>query len=89
MVVLLARSRKLLADDFHARLVQPGGAPAQVFFRVANDARIEQWMRLAQPKHAALKQQLAQYMTKTSAPPKPERSQYDFDFKTHTFRLRQ
>jgi arylsulfatase A-like enzyme len=43
----------------------------------------------AVPKYTKLKQELAAHMPKTSAPPKPERSRYDFDFATYSFRLRQ
>ncbi|MFB3826073.1 MAG: sulfatase [Bryobacteraceae bacterium] len=38
--------------------------------------------------HEGLKQDLARWMPKTSAPPKPQREAYDFDFATHTWRLK-
>lgn len=40
----------------------------------------------AGPRHAAVKTTLARYIPKTSAPPVPERTAYDFDFATHTWR---
>jgi arylsulfatase A-like enzyme len=40
------------------------------------------------PEHAALKQELARYMPKTSAPPKPDRNAYDFDWKSYTYKLK-
>jgi arylsulfatase A-like enzyme len=43
----------------------------------------------ADPKLTKLKHDLAGYMPKTSAPPKPERSRYDFDYRTYSFRLKQ
>jgi choline-sulfatase len=39
----------------------------------------------AEPKHAAVKRDLARFAPKTSAPMKPSRDQYDFDFTTHTY----
>jgi arylsulfatase A-like enzyme len=39
-------------------------------------------------KHASLKRELAQFMPKTSAPPKPERDAYNFDVKSHTGELK-
>ena len=38
------------------------------------------------PQYSALKRELGALMPKTSAPPKPERGAYDFDFATYTFR---
>jgi arylsulfatase A-like enzyme len=40
------------------------------------------------PEHAALKQDLARWMPKTSAPPKPDRDAYDFDWPAYTYRLK-
>jgi arylsulfatase A-like enzyme len=40
----------------------------------------------ADPKHTALKADLAQYMPKRSVPPVPERDAYDFDFPTYTWK---
>ena len=40
----------------------------------------------ADPKYDEKKRELAQWLPKTSAPPKPERRDYDFDFKTHTWK---
>jgi arylsulfatase A-like enzyme len=37
-------------------------------------------------KHARVKEQLARWLPKSSAPPAPERTQFDFDFATHTYR---
>ncbi|MBC8165411.1 MAG: sulfatase [Bryobacteraceae bacterium] len=37
----------------------------------------------SQPKHSKLKQDLARWMPKVSAPPKPERDQFDFDFSSY------
>jgi choline-sulfatase len=42
----------------------------------------------ADPKHAALKSELAQWMPKKSAPPQPERDAYSFDFKTYQYSLK-
>lgn len=42
----------------------------------------------ARPQHAGLKRDLARWMPRTSAPPKPDRDAYDFDFDTYTFRLK-
>ena len=39
-----------------------------------------------QEKYAALKKELAAYMPKTNAEPVPERSAYDFDFATYTWK---
>jgi hypothetical protein len=39
-----------------------------------------------EPKHHKLKQELAAWMPPTSASPKPEASQYDFDLPTYTWR---
>jgi arylsulfatase A-like enzyme len=59
----------------------------ELYDRVADPAELRNLA--ADPQHAPLRQQLARYMPKISAPPKPERSRYDFDFATYTFRLRQ
>jgi arylsulfatase A-like enzyme len=42
----------------------------------------------AQPQHTGLKSELARWMPRSSAPPKPGRDAYDFDFDTYTFRLK-
>jgi arylsulfatase A-like enzyme len=39
-------------------------------------------------KYAGLKRELARWMPETSAPPKPERDAYDFDFAAYTYRLK-
>jgi choline-sulfatase len=45
-----------------------------------------EWKNLAsRPEHAALKQQLARWIPKTSAPSRPGRDAYDFDFSTYTY----
>ena len=36
--------------------------------------------------HMAVKQRLAKFMPQTSAPPAPERTAFDFDFKTYTYK---
>ena len=41
------------------------------------------------PQHAGLKRELARRMPASSAPPKPARSSYDFDFARHTWKLKQ
>ncbi|MGH9630083.1 MAG: sulfatase [Bryobacteraceae bacterium] len=41
-----------------------------------------------QPEHASLKKEFAQYMPKTSAAPKPERDDYDFNFERYTYKLK-
>jgi arylsulfatase A-like enzyme len=41
-----------------------------------------------QQKYASLKSDLAKYMPKQSAPPKPERSAYDFDYEHYTWKLK-
>ena len=40
------------------------------------------------PKYDSLKRELGQWMPKTSAPSRPERDAYDFDFATYTFKLK-
>jgi arylsulfatase A-like enzyme len=42
----------------------------------------------AEAKHEGVKRELAQWMPKTSTPPKPERDQFDFDFQTYTWKLK-
>lgn len=42
----------------------------------------------SQEKHAGLKRDLAALMPKTSAPPKPERDAYNFDFKSYSWQLK-
>jgi arylsulfatase A-like enzyme len=39
-------------------------------------------------KYTSLKREFAQLMPKMSAPPKPERDAYNFDFKSHTWELK-
>jgi len=47
----------------------------------------QDWKNLAaDPKYATLKQDLAKWIPKTSAPPKPERTAFDFDFATNTYK---
>jgi arylsulfatase A-like enzyme len=41
------------------------------------------------PSHADRKRDMAKWIPATSAAPKPGRNQYDFDFATYTFRLKQ
>ncbi|MEZ5351124.1 MAG: sulfatase [Bryobacteraceae bacterium] len=46
-----------------------------------------EWRNLAgDPKHTALKKDLARWLPAMSAPAQPERSQFDFDFATYTYR---
>ena len=40
------------------------------------------------PRHDGLKKELAAWMPKTSAPPKPGRNEYDFDFEHYTYKLK-
>jgi choline-sulfatase len=40
------------------------------------------------PRHDGLKKELAAWMPKTSAPPKPVRNDYDFDFEHYTYKLK-
>jgi choline-sulfatase len=48
-----------------------------------------EWRNLAgDPKHNPVKRDLAQWMPKTNASPVPERSAYDFDFASHTWKRR-
>jgi choline-sulfatase len=42
----------------------------------------------ADPQYDTLKRDLARWMPPSSAPPAPERDAYDFDFATHTYRLK-
>lgn len=42
----------------------------------------------ANPKHAALKRDLARWMPSKSVAPKPNRTDYDFDFETYTYKLK-
>ncbi|MBM3765525.1 MAG: hypothetical protein FJW32_09045 [Acidobacteria bacterium] len=47
----------------------------------------QDWRNLAaDPKHAAKKAELARWVPKSSAPSKPERTAFDFDFATHTYK---
>lgn len=49
-----------------------------------------EWHNVANdPKNAEVKRRLAQYMPKESAPSKPERDQFDFDFKTYSYKKKQ
>ena len=48
---------------------------------------LQDWKNLAaDPKYAALKTELAQWIPKTAAPAKPERTAFDFDFATYTYK---
>lgn len=48
-----------------------------------------EWRNVAaDPKHAGVKQELAQWMPKKSAPPQPDRGFFDFDFQTYSYRRR-
>jgi arylsulfatase A-like enzyme len=47
----------------------------------------QNWRNLAaDPKHAAKKAELAKWVPKSAAAPKPERDAFDFDFATHTYK---
>jgi arylsulfatase A-like enzyme len=47
----------------------------------------EDWTNLAaDPKYAAIKAGLAKWIPKSAAPPQPERTAFDFDFATHTYK---
>jgi arylsulfatase A-like enzyme len=46
-----------------------------------------EWKNLAgEEKHAALKKELSQWMPRSSAAPVPDRNQFDFDFKTYSYK---
>ncbi len=46
-----------------------------------------EWTNLAKdPKYERIKRELAKWLPKTSADPKPVRADYDFDFEAYTFR---
>lgn len=48
-----------------------------------------EWKNVAaDPVHASLKRELAQWMPKTSAPSQPARDAFDFDFRTYSYRRR-
>jgi hypothetical protein len=40
----------------------------------------------ADPRHEALKRDLGRWMPRTSAAPKPDRDQYNFDFASYTWK---
>ncbi|MBM3814063.1 MAG: sulfatase [Acidimicrobiia bacterium] len=40
------------------------------------------------PRHAERKKEMARWMPSSNAPPKPERTAYDFDFATYTYKLK-
>ena len=49
-----------------------------------------EWKNLAgDEKHAGLKREMAQWMPKSSVKPVPERDDYDFDFDSYTYKLKQ
>jgi hypothetical protein len=37
-------------------------------------------------RYASVKRELGRWMPKTSAPPQPERNQYDFDFRSYSWK---
>lgn len=48
-----------------------------------------EWRNLAsRPENDAVKKELARWMPETSAPPKPDRDAFDFDYPSHTWRLK-
>jgi len=48
---------------------------------------LQDWKNLAgDPQYAALKKDLAQWIPKHAAPSKPQRTDFDFDFATHTYK---
>lgn len=48
---------------------------------------LQDWKNFAaDPKYATLKKELAQWVPKTAAPSKPERTAFDFDFATNTYK---
>jgi arylsulfatase A-like enzyme len=59
----------------------------ELYDRIADPNELRNLAR--QEQYADLKRELGAFMPKVSAPPKPERSQYDFDYKSYTWRLRQ
>jgi arylsulfatase A-like enzyme len=47
----------------------------------------QDWKNLAQdPRYAPVKEELAKWIPKKAATPKPERDAFDFDFATHTYK---
>lgn len=49
-----------------------------------------EWHNLASdPQYSDLKRRLARFMPPQSAPPKPERSEFNFDFPTYTYKRKQ
>ena len=40
------------------------------------------------PRHAPVKERLAKFLPASSAPPKPQRTAYDFDFASHRWKLK-
>lgn len=70
--------------DERWRYIRYPDGTEELYDRVADP---NEWKNIASdPKHTAIKQQLAQWMPKTSAPQQPTREAYDFDFATHTYR---
>ncbi len=48
---------------------------------------LQDWKNLAaDPKYVIIKEELARWVPKSAAPPKPERTAFDFDFATYTYK---
>ncbi|MFN3324878.1 MAG: sulfatase [Bryobacteraceae bacterium] len=53
------------------------------------EADPNEWRNLAgDARHESVKRRLAKYLPKTSAPMHPDRTEYDFDFDSYTYRLK-
>jgi hypothetical protein len=48
----------------------------------------ERWRYIREARHDGLKKELARWMPTSNAAPKPERTAYDFDFATYTYKLK-
>jgi choline-sulfatase len=66
------------------RYIRYSDGTEELYDRVADP---NEWKNVApDPRHAALKASLAKYFPTRSAPPVPERSAYDFDFASYTWK---
>jgi arylsulfatase A-like enzyme len=82
VVTYLAGNHAVCTERWRYIRYHDGGE--ELYDRVADP---NEFRNLAgEPKHHKLKQELAAWMPPTSASPKPEASQYDFDLPTYTWR---